>query len=158
MTPAPDAPDVRNAASPPPGSSRGDVEIVLHSERAIRPQDIADLFAEAGWWPARTPAIIATMLDGSVAVGAWRNDRLVGFARAVSDGVARAYVEDVVVTQTQRRAAVGGGLIDVLLTQLTDIPVISLFCTADLVGFYDRHGFQRTHQVVMHRAGTGSGA
>ena len=159
MTPAPDAPDVSNAAAwPPPSPSRGDVEIVLHRERAIHPQDIAHLFAEAGWWPARTSSIIAAMLDGSVAVGAWRNDQLIGFARAVSDGAARAYVEDVVVTQTERRAAVGGRLIDALLKQLAHIPVVSLFCTADLVGFYGRHGFHRTHQVVMHRESTGSGS
>lgn len=157
MTPAPDAPHVSNpAAWPPPNPLRGEVEIVLHRERAIRPQDIADLFAEAGWWPARTPSIIATMLDGSIAVGAWRSDRLIGFARAVSDGVARAYVEDVVVTQTERHAGVGGRLIDALLKQLTHVPVVSLFCTADLVGFYDLHGFHRTHQVVMHRESTGS--
>jgi GNAT superfamily N-acetyltransferase len=152
MTPAPDGPEVGNAAaSPPPDPSPGDVEIVLHGERAIRPQDVAGLFAEAGWWPARTPPIIAAMLDGSVAVGAWRNDQLIGFARAVSDGVTRAYVEDVVVTQTERRAAVGGRLLEALLEELAHIPVVSLFCTADLVGFYDLHGFHRTHQVVMHR-------
>jgi GNAT superfamily N-acetyltransferase len=159
MTPTADAPDASSAdTSPLPEASRGNVQIVPHSVRAIRPHDIAGLFGEEGWWPARTPSIIATMLDGSVAVGAWRNDQLIGFARAVSDGVARAYVEDVVVTQAERRAAVGGQLIEALLAQLAHIPVVSLFCTASLVSFYELHGFHRTRQVVMHRESADSGA
>lgn len=61
------------------------------------------LYRTAGWWPERTAAQLSAVLRGSpAAVGAWHGmawhgGQLIGFARAVTDGVLRAYVEDVIV-------------------------------------------------------------
>lgn len=127
------------------------LEIIAHSERPIRPQDAVDLFREEGWWPNRTAAIAAAMLENSLAVGAWHGSQLVAFARAVTDGVGRAYIEDVVVAHTYRRTGIGAQLVEVLMASLSHIPTVSLFCSAEHVGFYQLNGFQRTRQVVMHR-------
>lgn len=129
-----------------------DAEIVAHSERPIHPQGVVDLFREEGWWPNRTTSITAAMLEGSLAVGAWRGERLIGFARAITDGVERAYVEDVVVARAERHSGIGAQLIEALMKQLADVPTVSLFCTADLVSFYEVGGFHHTRQVVMHRS------
>jgi ribosomal protein S18 acetylase RimI-like enzyme len=127
------------------------LQIITHSERPIRPQDAVDLFHEEGWWPNRTTAITAAMLENSLAVGAWRGSMLVGLARAVTDGVERAYVEDVVVAHADRRSGIGVQLVEALMTSLADIPTVSLFCSAEHVDFYMLNGFHRTRQVVMHR-------
>jgi hypothetical protein len=54
-----------------------------------------------GWRSApgglrRTAGQVSAVLRASPAVGAWHGQDLVGFARAVTDGILRAYVEDVV--------------------------------------------------------------
>src|ERR1022692_191973 len=87
----------------------------------------------------------------SPAVGAWHEDEILGFARAVTDGVLRAYVEDVVVAADRRNAGIGQALLDCLIDALDPIPVITLFCSPDLVPLYERHSFRRTKQIVMHR-------
>jgi ribosomal protein S18 acetylase RimI-like enzyme len=157
MLPSTDEPYARKAATPLASEEPGEaLEIIAHPERPIRSQDAIDLFREEGWWPNRTTPTIAVMLENSLAMGAWRGDRLVGFARAVTDGVERAYVEDVVVASTDRRSGIGVQLVDALMTSLAHIPTVSLFCSAEHVGFYKLNGFQRTRQVVMHREIEGS--
>jgi ribosomal protein S18 acetylase RimI-like enzyme len=152
MTPPTANPDARNAAMQlAPEMPDAALQVIMHSERSIRPQDAVDLFREEGWWPHRTTAITAAMLENSLAVGAWRGTRLVGFARAVTDSVERAYVEDVVVAHTDRRAGIGVQLVEALMTGLAHIPTVSLFCSAEHVDFYKLNGFHRTRQVVMHR-------
>ena len=47
------------------------------------------------------------MLKNSIAIGVWEENELVGFARVVSDGVFRAYIEDVVVHESVRNKGIG---------------------------------------------------
>jgi hypothetical protein len=75
----------------------------------------------------------------------------VGFARAVTDGILRAYVEDVVVCPDWRGMGTGQALVDCLMATLRPIPVVTLFCSPDLVPFYELHSFRGTNQIVMHR-------
>ncbi|MCB0100322.1 MAG: hypothetical protein KDE46_31545, partial [Caldilineaceae bacterium] len=73
------------------------IEIALHSARPIPAQAVRQLYDAVDWWPDRTVEQIGAVLAQDAAVGAWDADRLVGFARALSDGRFHAYVEDVMV-------------------------------------------------------------
>lgn len=80
---------------------------------------------------------------------------MIGFARAVTDGVFRAYVEDVVVARQYRDQGVGGQLIEGLHQELCDIDVVSVFCHSNLSEFYSRTGYTFTSQSVGYRTATG---
>ncbi|MBC3192396.1 GNAT family N-acetyltransferase [Pseudonocardia sp. C8] len=126
-------------------------DVLTHAERPIPAQAVRALYRAPGWWPDRTDHQIGrALVGGGPAVGAWHDDELVGFARAVSDGVLRAYVEDVVVTPRLRGAGIGTALVHRLLEQLADIPTVTLFCPRSLAPFYGRLGFRATGQAVMH--------
>jgi GNAT superfamily N-acetyltransferase len=130
------------------------VEVKLHRERPIPPEQVMELYRLVGWWQDRTAGEIAFVLERDPACGVWEGDRLVGFARAVTDGRFRAYVEDVVVHPDVRRQAVGQRLVARLLEALSHIDVVSLFCQPELVPFYERNGWKPNRkQVVMHRKG-----
>ncbi len=128
-----------------------EVVVRSHAERPIDPGDVIGLYSAEGWWPERSRPQLAAVLDAGPAVGAWAGDRLVGFARAVTDGVFRAYVEDVVLAPDARGAGVGQVLVDRLLRMLPPTAVTSRFCPSSLAGFYAGSGFRPTGQVVMHR-------
>jgi GNAT superfamily N-acetyltransferase len=108
------------------------------------------LFAEVGWWPDRTAGDVAAVLGSGPAVGAWDGDQLVGFARAISDGRVRAYIEDVVVAGSHRQAGLGRALIETLNAELAGLDVVSVFFHRDLEGFYGSLGYVPTKQVCAH--------
>ena len=128
-----------------------DYAIALIETRPIDSQALRRLFDDAGWWPEREIRDIRSVLDSGPAVGAWLEDELVGFARAVSDGIFRAYVEDVVVATAHRGRGIGARMMDALLEDLEGIHTISLFCEDSLVPLYSRSGFRPTKQRVLHR-------
>jgi predicted GNAT superfamily acetyltransferase len=70
----------------------------------------------------------------------------------VTDGVLRAYVQDVIVAASRRGTGIGKAVVDRLIQELGAIAVATLFCSADLVGYYEASSFPATKQVVMHRA------
>jgi GNAT superfamily N-acetyltransferase len=127
------------------------MDIVSTAERPIDGAAVVRLYNNVEWWPARTPEQVQSILATGPAVGAWDGDELIGFARAVSDGCFRAYVEDVVVRQDHRRGGTATRMLKFLIGLLSDIDVVSLFCGADLVPFYEHAGFSPTSQVVLHR-------
>ncbi|GAB1157085.1 GNAT family N-acetyltransferase [Paenibacillus illinoisensis] len=126
------------------------VTVKLHTEKQISPSELMSLYHDAAWWPDRDNDGILKLLSSGIALGAWEDDVLVGFSRAISDGVFRAYIEDVVVLSSYRNKGIGKLIIERLLDELKDIDVISLFCSEDLAGFYEETGFKKTKQIVMH--------
>ncbi|MBZ9535745.1 GNAT family N-acetyltransferase [Cytobacillus oceanisediminis] len=122
-------------------------------EKQIKASEVMELYKDAVWWNERTEQDMEKMLSqASLAVGAWKNNALIGFARAISDGIFRAYIEDVVIHSSYNRKGIGTQLIDKLLKELSDIDVISLFCEEDLITFYSKNEFKKSKsQFVLHK-------
>ena len=98
-------------------------------------------------------AQIGAILERDDAVGAWDGERLVGFARALSDGHFHAYIEDVMVHPNYRRQGIADRLLRRLVDALADVDTLTLFCGADLVPLYERHNFRAfAKQTVLHRS------
>lgn len=124
----------------------------LNSDRPIPAEAVRSLYDAVGWWPDRQVDDLAAVLNGGLAVGAWDGDRLIGFARIVSDGKFRAFIEDVCVHPDHRRTGTGTQLLDVLLQAIAHIETITLFCAPELVPFYEAHNFRaKRSQIVLHR-------
>lgn len=127
-----------------------DYEVAPHGEREIPSAAVRSLYQQQGWWPERSEGDVAAVIAGGPAVGAWDGDQLVGFARAVSDGRFRAYVEDVVVDTVHRGSGCGTALMAALHHELAGVDVVSLFCHEELVGYYEQAGYRFTRQRTGH--------
>ncbi|WP_431804530.1 GNAT family N-acetyltransferase [Halobacillus andaensis] len=128
------------------------VEVKSYVEKPINTAELIRLYSDAGWWENRKEEDIEKMLTREVSVGAWKGDLLIGFARAVSDGKFRAYIEDVVIHTEFQKSGIGTEIVSRLLKELTHIDVISLFCEQDLVPFYEKNNFKYIKtQYVMHK-------
>jgi predicted N-acetyltransferase YhbS len=134
------------------------IKVIDRLDDARRDQ-LRDLFQSAWWTAARTREDIARMLEGSdVVVGLVdaTSDRLVGFARAVTDRVFLAVVLDVIVTPDLRGSRLGARLMDELLArpELADVDSIELVCQPELVDFYRRWGFTDSvgRSLLMRRS------
>ncbi len=133
-------------------SDRSAIAVVQCSERRIKAGELLELYASEPWWPERSLEDVGYVLENHAAVGAWEGEKLIGFARTVSDGRFRAYIEDVLVLEEYRRQGVGAELLRVVLDALQDIHVVTLFCQPKLSAYYTDLGFKEfSKQVVMHR-------
>ena len=63
------------------------VELRIFKEKQIKASEVMELYKDAGWWNERTEQDMEKMLSQALAVGAWKNNTLIGFARAISDGI-----------------------------------------------------------------------
>jgi N-acetylglutamate synthase-like GNAT family acetyltransferase len=96
------------------------------------------------WAQGRSRAQLRRMLSGSAAVvSLWRGKRLVGFARASSDGVFRAVLWDVVIPEDLQGQGLGRQLVEALLNTpaLRGVERVYLM-TTNSAGFYQQLGFE----------------
>lgn len=104
------------------------------------------LYQQAWWALERTVDEARQCLRGSqLTVGIVdEQDRLVAFARVLTDGVFKALVFDVIVDQAHRGTQLG----DRLLTHVINHPMLSrvkhieLYCKDDVLDFYVSRGFE----------------
>jgi ribosomal protein S18 acetylase RimI-like enzyme len=123
-----------------------------HEERPIDPAQVRRLYETVEWGHGRSDAGVKAAIEATVALGVWDGGRLVGFARALSDGLYRAYVEDVMVDPDYRGRQIGERMVAELMQALGNIEIVSLFCQPERVAFYQRNGFRaQQSQVMMHR-------
>jgi GNAT superfamily N-acetyltransferase len=96
----------------------------------------------------RTPAQLESSFRNSRVVAiAYADERIIGTARALSDGVCNAYVVDVWTDTAFRRQGVARMMMQLLLEQLPGQHVF--LWTDDAEAFYKRIGFEECHCVGL---------
>ena len=119
-------------------------------DKQIEPEQLQGLLRQTGWANQRSIEGVQKMLQGTLlTLGAWEGDRLVGFARVITDGIYRALIDDVVVEESKRGTGIGSGLMRRLIEQLAGVEEVFLHCGEQVVSFYERHRFERSNGVVM---------
>ena len=91
------------------------------------------------------------------AVGAWHEDRCIGFVRAIGDGVLNVYIQDLIVSESYRGHGLARKLMTTILTELAatvpDTATMGLMSVSGLESFYARFGFVDRRQVGRFGAG-----
>ena len=104
---------------------------------------LAHLFDAVGWQHrTRDPERLAQMVRGSMyGVSALDDERLVGYARAISDGAFNAYVSTVVVLPEYQRRGIGREMVRRLLDGHDHVQFV-LHARAEVHPFYIACGFR----------------
>lgn len=114
--------------------------IVYRDDREVDLDQLANLRAKAGWAALEHDVLRAQLVGSRWVVSAWNGLRLVGFVRAISDGVTNAYVCGLVVDQDYRRQGIGTELMQRLVTGRAGIRW-NLHAAEDAARLYARLGF-----------------
>lgn len=147
---------------PPPKLTKTDeafaadgVEFV-YSHEGIELEELNDLFGKVGF-PQRSPEKLQLALENTTIVlwvratkqTRWaRRGQLLGFARATSDSALFGTIWDVAVNPAWQRLGIGRGCVERLTSMLLaeDIATINLYAEPNVVGLYERLGFQKDFQ------------
>ena len=110
----------------------------------------------AEWWSSdRKLDEVRRLLDGTSVVVEYaerETGRLEAFARALSDGVCKAVVFDVIVAPERRGTGLGERLMDALMDELQGVEHVELYCVPELEPFYARYAFERTEPLLLLRS------
>lgn len=111
------------------------------------------LSTEAYWGRWRTRNDVDAQLDSAWrVVSAHLDGRMVGFARAVSDGVAVAYLADVYVDADVRGAGIGRALVEAMIEDGPGSRLRWMLHTKDAHGLYRGYGFHEPDGTYMERS------
>ena len=112
------------------------------------------LSTEAYWGRWRSREDVVRQVTGAWrVVGAYDGGTMVGFARAVSDGVAFAYLADVFVLDEHRGRGLGRRLVDAMIEGGPGADYRWHLHTADAHGLYGRFGFVAPDATLLERPG-----
>jgi GNAT superfamily N-acetyltransferase len=102
----------------------------------------AYISGESYWGRGRTAELVEeTVARSQRVLGLYHDDRQVGFARAISDGVTLAYLADVYVLESYRGRGLGLELVREMVEGGEGWPVRWMLHTADAQGLYSKLGF-----------------
>lgn len=110
------------------------------------------LFNKSAFWAQdRQIEDLKIAIDRSEPVISVRDgDRLIGFARATSDGIYRATIWDVVIDYDYQKLGLGRKLIETLLSHPTMNRVERIYLnTTNQQSFYERIGFNQNTSTTM---------
>ena len=133
----------------------------MHIEQRLPSLDEFRALAESvDWidhfdWPSMESALEASLF----AVVAVADDRVVGVARVVGDGVRYFYLQDVMVDPAYSDEGIATRLTEALLHWIDSAAApkafVGLFASPDAEGVYDELGFTTAEMTGMHRAAGG---
>lgn len=115
------------------------------------------LSGHAYWGRWRSREIVEAQINASwrtVGVYDRANGAMVGFARAVSDGVSLAYLADFYVVPEHRGKGLGTALVRAMVDEGPGAQFRWMLHTSDAHGLYAKFGFGPPDQSYVERAGT----
>lgn len=107
----------------------------------LTPDQLTDGFFEE-WPDPPSPETLLRILHASDhVVIAVRDDEVIGFVTAISDGVLSAFITLLEVLPEHHGKGIGHSLINQMMSQIGDIYMVDLVCDANLSRFYAELGF-----------------
>lgn len=115
-------------------------------------KELENLFTQTTWASKRKNQDIKKMLGNlTVFVTIREGSELIGFGRAVTDGIYRALIDDIIVDRAHQKRGLGKVIVENLLEQLDGIDEIFLNTKPDLEDFYEKFGFIRAKTITMKK-------
>jgi ribosomal protein S18 acetylase RimI-like enzyme len=114
-------------------------------------QQVRDLFEAVGWTGriAEESRLRRMLANADRTAGAWDQDRLVGFARALCDEAFNGYIGTVCVHPEYRRQGIGTQLVTEIIEDSPGITWV-LRAGGDSPGFWEKQGFTPS-QIAMEK-------
>jgi len=114
-------------------------------KKTVNYDGLVKLFNQAGWSDKTSDLDrLQLMVENSqIVVTAWDEEKMIGFARCVTDYVYNGQINNVIVDQEYRGRGIGKGLVSIILADSKKVTYI-LRGDPDNIDFYKQIGFKDT--------------
>ncbi|MEK5521770.1 GNAT family N-acetyltransferase [Heyndrickxia sporothermodurans] len=106
-------------------------------------EEMKEIYSSVGWTKHSEEIIKQVFEASNVLAFVTVNGRIVGFGRAMSDGVFNAAIYDVVVHPDFQKQGIAKQIMQYLLDELSDVSCVHLISTTGNEGFYKRLGLKK---------------
>jgi GNAT superfamily N-acetyltransferase len=109
-------------------------------------QEYFELFESTGWnreYALSEDALMKSLAKSWCMVSAYEGSRLVGFGRALGDGILHALIVDLIVLPSHQGQGIGCAILAKLVGRCQEAGIrdVQLFCARGKAGFYQQCGF-----------------
>ena len=126
------------------------MRIEISTTRPPTINKLIHLFQQAGWYDKIDKERINSMIENStIVVIAWEKDKLIGFARCLTDFVFNGQINNVV-DKEYKGMGIGKQLVEKILSSSKKVTYI-LRPAPDNIGFYKKLGFEDSKSVIYKR-------
>lgn len=117
----------------------------------VEAKEVAALFSASGInRPSDDLERIEKMIKhASISIGAYEGDKLVGYARGLSDFCYACYLSDLAVDQNYQKMGIGKELLEQMKNELSDEVTIVLISAPSAVDFYNRIGLENSDRAFI---------
>jgi ribosomal protein S18 acetylase RimI-like enzyme len=106
-------------------------------------KEMKEVYESVGWMKHTTEVIQTVYKASNVVVIVKANGHIIGFGRAISDGVFNAAIYDIVVHHDFQRLGIARQIMEHLLERLKNISCVHLISTTGNEEFYRKIGFKK---------------
>lgn len=124
---------------------------IIEGADQIDTDEVVSLLKTTYWANKRSKEQIRKSMEHSSCYGVYLDDeqKLVGFARVISDFATTYYLADVVIDQAYRHQGLGKALVSYIVSLPEYTGLRGLLLTKDAHGLYEKYGFETVDGRAM---------
>ena len=122
-----------------------DKEIEFKVNEKVKPEEVSNLYIASGInRPVDDLKRIRRMIENAdLNITAWKNDQLIGIARAITDYSFYCFLADLAVDEEFQGKGIGKNLVRILKKQLSEEVSIILLSSPIAMDYYPHIGFEK---------------
>ena len=124
---------------------------ITNNKGLISLDRVCELLSKSYWANQRSKEKIKESIKNSICVGVYDKEKMIGFARIVTDYATMYWLCDVIIDEEYRGNGLGKKLIE-YITKMEELKgMFGILATRDAHGLYEKYGFIREPEKYMRR-------
>ena len=125
--------------------------IISDDKTRIDVQTVIEFLASSYWADKRSAETIKQSTRNSICYGVYDGEKMIGYARIVTDGSTMYYLCDVFILEEYRKQGISKMLIEIITNAPEFEWMTGILGTRDAHGLYEQFGFQKEQDKFMKR-------